>query len=247
MYGWLDSIYDRCPSMGGVSHPTGFSHRVHVGFDPVTGGFVGLPVEWERLLKGSALTENDMAKTPQAVMECCSSTPTSWPCAQTTRRCTPRLLLHRLWTVVARSSLVTPQETASRHQGRSRQACSAWIATRVPEAQAERLLALFHGFNRPSDLLRRSARTPRLRSAPKVAKKSEEGSRRSSGERRIPTGGELKRSRNVGGGRDRKIGSTMKTYRSSGHRLPSKKWAGTAESREMSVRVRRTAGTTHKD
>ncbi|EMC97075.1 hypothetical protein BAUCODRAFT_69147 [Baudoinia panamericana UAMH 10762] len=69
IYGWMDSIYDRCPSMGGVSHPTGFSHRVHVGFDPVTGGFVGLPVEWERLLKGSALTKDDMAKNPQAVME----------------------------------------------------------------------------------------------------------------------------------------------------------------------------------
>ncbi|SMQ53565.1 unnamed protein product [Zymoseptoria tritici ST99CH_1A5] len=69
VYNWMDSIYDRCPSMGGVSHPTGFSHRVHVGFDPVTGGFVGLPVEWERLLKGSALTKDDMAKNPQAVME----------------------------------------------------------------------------------------------------------------------------------------------------------------------------------
>lgn len=69
VYDWKESIYDRCPSMGGVSHPTGFSHRVHVGFDPVTGGFVGLPVEWERLLKGSALTKEDMAKNPQAVME----------------------------------------------------------------------------------------------------------------------------------------------------------------------------------
>lgn len=69
VYSWIDSIYGRCPSMGGVSHPTGFSHRVHVGFDPVTGGFVGLPVEWERLLKGSALTKDDMAKNPQAVME----------------------------------------------------------------------------------------------------------------------------------------------------------------------------------
>ncbi|KAK5130753.1 hypothetical protein LTR08_001698 [Meristemomyces frigidus] len=69
VYGWMDSIYDRCPRMGGVSHPTGFSHRVHVGFDPVTGGFVGLPVEWERLLKGSALTKDEMAKNPQAVME----------------------------------------------------------------------------------------------------------------------------------------------------------------------------------
>ncbi|GAB7360176.1 hypothetical protein MBLNU230_g7938t1 [Neophaeotheca triangularis] len=69
VYAWIDSIYDRCPSMGGVSHPTGFSHRVHVGFDPQTGGFVGLPVEWERLLKGSALTKEDMAKNPDAVME----------------------------------------------------------------------------------------------------------------------------------------------------------------------------------
>jgi serine/threonine-protein kinase CLA4 len=69
VYGWMDAIYDRCPSMGGVSHPTGFSHRVHVGFDPVTGGFVGLPVEWERLLKGSALTKEDYAKNPQAIME----------------------------------------------------------------------------------------------------------------------------------------------------------------------------------
>lgn len=69
VYNWMDSIYDRVPSMGGVSHPTGFAHRVHVGFDPVTGGFVGLPVEWERLLKGSALTKDDMAKNPQAVME----------------------------------------------------------------------------------------------------------------------------------------------------------------------------------
>lgn len=69
VYGWIDSIYDRCPSMGGVSHPTGFSHRVHVGFDPVTGGFVGLPVEWERLLKGSALTKEDMQRNPTAVVE----------------------------------------------------------------------------------------------------------------------------------------------------------------------------------
>ncbi|KAK4958710.1 hypothetical protein LTR28_005360, partial [Elasticomyces elasticus] len=69
VYLWMDSIYDRCPSMGGVSHPTGFSHKVHVGFDNNTGAFIGLPVEWERLLKTSALTKDDMAKNPQAVME----------------------------------------------------------------------------------------------------------------------------------------------------------------------------------
>lgn len=69
VYAWIDVIYNKCPSMGGVSHPTGFSHRVHVGFDPVTGGFVGLPQEWQRLLNSSALTQDDMQKNPQAVVE----------------------------------------------------------------------------------------------------------------------------------------------------------------------------------
>ncbi|KAL1302460.1 hypothetical protein AAFC00_002852 [Neodothiora populina] len=69
VYAWIDIIYNKTPSMGGVSHPTGFSHRVHVGFDPVTGGFVGLPTEWQRLLNSSALTQDDMQKNPQAVVE----------------------------------------------------------------------------------------------------------------------------------------------------------------------------------
>lgn len=45
IYEWIDKIYERCPGMGGVSNPTNFSHRVHVGFDPQTGAFVGLPPE----------------------------------------------------------------------------------------------------------------------------------------------------------------------------------------------------------
>ncbi|KAK8213170.1 Protein kinase [Zalaria obscura] len=69
VYAWIDGIYDRCPSMGGVSHPTGFTHRIHVGFDPITGGFVGLPLEWQRLLNSSALTKDDMEKNPEAVVE----------------------------------------------------------------------------------------------------------------------------------------------------------------------------------
>lgn len=69
VYAWIDVIYNKCPSMGGVSHPTGFSHRVHVGFDAVTGAFVGLPQEWQRLLSSSALTQDDMQKNPQAVVE----------------------------------------------------------------------------------------------------------------------------------------------------------------------------------
>lgn len=69
VYAWIGDIYDRAPAMGGVSQPTGFAHRVHVGFDPINGGFTGLPAEWQRLLNSSALTKEDMAKNPQAVVE----------------------------------------------------------------------------------------------------------------------------------------------------------------------------------
>ena len=69
IYDWIDAIYNRCPGMGGVSNPTNFSHRIHVGFDPVNGSFVGLPAEWERLLNASAITKEDYAKHPQAVIE----------------------------------------------------------------------------------------------------------------------------------------------------------------------------------
>ena len=69
IYDWIDKIYERCPGMGGVSNPTNFSHRIHVGFDPQTGGFVGLPTEWEKLLTTSAITKEDYKKNPQAVIE----------------------------------------------------------------------------------------------------------------------------------------------------------------------------------
>lgn len=69
IYEWIDKIYERCPGMGGVSNPTNFNHRVHVGFDPQTGAFVGLPTEWEKLLSTSAITKEDYKKNPQAVIE----------------------------------------------------------------------------------------------------------------------------------------------------------------------------------
>ena len=69
VYGWIDSIYSKCPSMGGVSNPTNFTHRVHVGFDPVSGAFVGLPPEWERLLASSAISKDDYQRNPEAVVE----------------------------------------------------------------------------------------------------------------------------------------------------------------------------------
>jgi hypothetical protein len=69
LYQWIDYIYARCPGMGGVSNPTNFSHAVHVGFDPQTGEFVGLPPEWSKLLNSSAITKEDYERNPQAVFE----------------------------------------------------------------------------------------------------------------------------------------------------------------------------------
>ncbi|ODQ54517.1 Pkinase-domain-containing protein [Saitoella complicata NRRL Y-17804] len=68
LYSWMDEIYSRCPLMG-VSNPTNFTHQVHVGFDPISGGFTGLPDEWAKLLTASAITKEDYAKNPQAVIE----------------------------------------------------------------------------------------------------------------------------------------------------------------------------------
>ena len=65
---WFDDIYNRCPLLG-VSKPTNFTHKVHVGFDAKSGGFTGLPDEWARLLTASAITQEDYAKNPQAVIE----------------------------------------------------------------------------------------------------------------------------------------------------------------------------------
>ncbi|KAG0648391.1 Serine threonine-kinase CLA4 [Hyphodiscus hymeniophilus] len=69
LYEWIDFIYARCPGMGGVSNPTNFSHAVHVGFDPNTGEFIGLPPEWSKLLNSSAITKEDYERNPQAVFE----------------------------------------------------------------------------------------------------------------------------------------------------------------------------------
>ncbi|KAL8913705.1 MAG: hypothetical protein Q9171_001555 [Xanthocarpia ochracea] len=69
LYDWQEAIYNRCPGMSGVSNPTNFNHQVHVGFDPVNGSFVGLPPEWATLLTTSAITKDDYAKHPLAVIE----------------------------------------------------------------------------------------------------------------------------------------------------------------------------------
>ncbi|GAC72488.1 p21-activated serine/threonine protein kinase [Moesziomyces antarcticus T-34] len=68
LYGWMDDIYSRSPLMG-VSSPTNFVHQVHVGFDPISGAFTGLPEQWSKLLTTSAITREDYEKNPQAVLD----------------------------------------------------------------------------------------------------------------------------------------------------------------------------------
>ncbi|KAF9300025.1 Protein kinase [Mortierella antarctica] len=68
LYSWMHEIYSRSPLMG-VSNPTNFVHKVHVGFDPNTGNFTGMPETWTKLLTGSAITKEDYANNPQAVLE----------------------------------------------------------------------------------------------------------------------------------------------------------------------------------
>ncbi|ORX34348.1 kinase-like domain-containing protein [Kockovaella imperatae] len=68
VYAWMEDIYSRSPLMG-VSQPTNFVHQVHVGFDPISGGFTGLPPQWSKLLTSSAITKEDAARHPEAVLD----------------------------------------------------------------------------------------------------------------------------------------------------------------------------------
>jgi len=55
LYGWMDDIYSRSPL--GVSMPTDFVHKVHVGFDPISGAFTVRPsCQTTIRLLGSVLT-----------------------------------------------------------------------------------------------------------------------------------------------------------------------------------------------
>lgn len=78
---WLDAFTSKCPlanisetglsSMGnaGVSNPINFTHKVHVGFDPASGNFTGLPDAWKSMLQHLKITNEDWKRDPVAVIE----------------------------------------------------------------------------------------------------------------------------------------------------------------------------------
>lgn len=78
---WLDTFTTKCPlanigqnggpnsGNAGVSNPINFTHKVHVGFDPASGNFTGLPEAWKSMLQHSKITNEDWKKDPVAVIE----------------------------------------------------------------------------------------------------------------------------------------------------------------------------------
>jgi hypothetical protein len=50
-----------------ISSPYNTRHVTHVGFDPNTGEFTGLPREWHVLLKHSGITQIEQEQNPQVI------------------------------------------------------------------------------------------------------------------------------------------------------------------------------------
>lgn len=52
-----------------ISSPVDFEHTVHVGFDPSTGKFTGMPEEWMMLLDKSGISAREQKNNPEAVID----------------------------------------------------------------------------------------------------------------------------------------------------------------------------------
>ncbi|KAL3083045.1 hypothetical protein niasHS_010847 [Heterodera schachtii] len=59
---------DRSTEKPVISLPSDFQHTVHVGYDPVTGEFTGMPKSWELLLQQSQISKQEQQQNPQAVL-----------------------------------------------------------------------------------------------------------------------------------------------------------------------------------
>jgi tRNA A-37 threonylcarbamoyl transferase component Bud32 len=66
VYSWTDEMQKL---ISNFTSPTDFVHHVHVGFDPTTGEFVGMPYQWQALLSNSNISKEDQAKNPQVVLD----------------------------------------------------------------------------------------------------------------------------------------------------------------------------------
>lgn len=64
---WMDAIR-RGRDYSPVGQPFNVSHNLHVDFDAQRGGFVGLPPEWEAMLKSSGITPQEQRENHDAVL-----------------------------------------------------------------------------------------------------------------------------------------------------------------------------------
>ena len=48
-----------------ISTPYNTIHVTHVGFDPITGTFTGLPREWQIMLNQSGISKMEQEQNPQ--------------------------------------------------------------------------------------------------------------------------------------------------------------------------------------
>ena len=66
---WLSSKKPKEVERPNISYPSKFKHVVHVGFDPDSGEFTGMPEAWARLLISSNISREMQLKNPQAVLD----------------------------------------------------------------------------------------------------------------------------------------------------------------------------------
>lgn len=66
--GWLEAL-DKASKHSAVSGPITVSHKVHVNFDSNTGGFSGLPPEWNDILQAHGITPQAYSSPQEAERE----------------------------------------------------------------------------------------------------------------------------------------------------------------------------------
>jgi len=67
--GFLGKIFSNPERKMDISAPTAFKHEIHVGYDPNSGDFTGLPMQWKQLLENSGISKDEQKKNPQAVLD----------------------------------------------------------------------------------------------------------------------------------------------------------------------------------
>jgi len=67
--GWFGGKKNQVKDRPEISSPVDFEHTVHVGFDPNTGEFTGMPEAWAKLLQNSGISQAEKKKNPQNVIK----------------------------------------------------------------------------------------------------------------------------------------------------------------------------------